>query len=710
MGQTSQAKPLTWDARSFRIDHQRELMISGEIHFARSPRELWPVILDNSAACGLNWIASYVFWNWHEIERDRFDFTGDRDIRHFIDLCAQRNLKVFLRIGPYCCAEWNYGGFPPYLRDEPGVVFRTFNQPFMNRVEKYFDRLIAEIRPCLASHGGPVHLVQVENEYANVAKRYGKDGHRYIRWIADVTQKLGVDVPLLMCETGDTALPGVLSAMNGFHIDQRRVDHQRADQPDVPLVWTEFWTAWYDTWGYQHHCREPQNIAFHLLDFIGRGGSAWNYYMWHGGTNFGRTSMYLQTTSYDFGAPLDEFGGVTAKGVFLAEIHKLLRDHQELLLAGERVIDRHCITWSLGDRKLSMEIDSEALSVRVLDGNEKALLDTSADFRRISGKFPQPKWESLAPLEGWQSWPEPMPSDRRDAPKLAPEPVEQLLLTGDQSDYCWYSAEIQADRDGVHSLNLDRCGDVLTIYIDGHHVARTQPPLAENRGPTVSVETPIIGAEVNSLEQQFSHFSQQFSLQLGKGKHQLDILTASLGLIKGDWQISLPMQFERKGIWQPVSLDGNSIKSWSIRPCLAGELLGVDRDTSKVPWEPLKSPKPCAWHRVRFDLSAADLAAGHDFRLDASGLGKGMIFINGRSIGRHWLIEGRGYGSDDTWHLPQPAGLYIERDGEPTQRYYHVPRAWLKPHNELLIFEEYETAVTSKVRLQRRKSSALSGA
>src|ERR1035437_7155883 len=175
-------KNIGFDSRAITVNGHRTLLISGEMHYARAPRPLWPALLDRSVACGLNCIASYIFWNVHEPRRDVYDFSGDHDLGYFIKLCGDRGLHVILRLGPYCCAEWNYGGFPPYLRDEPGLAIRTFNEPYLQRVEKYFRHLMAEVRPYLTSRGGPVILVQVENEYSNVAKRYGKAGQRYLAW------------------------------------------------------------------------------------------------------------------------------------------------------------------------------------------------------------------------------------------------------------------------------------------------------------------------------------------------------------------------------------------------------------------------------------------------------------------------------------------------------------------------------------------------
>src|SRR5664279_1513689 len=182
-------RSISFDERSVLVNGRRMLISGGEIHYPRSTRAMWPVILERSKALGLNTIATYVFWNFHETSRGVYDFTGDRDLGHYLDLCQQNGLAVFLRVGPYICAEWNFGGFPPYLRDEPGITIRTMDKVYTDRVQAYFERLIEVVRPRLATNGGPVILVQVENEYGNVSKRYGELGQEYLRWIVELATK-----------------------------------------------------------------------------------------------------------------------------------------------------------------------------------------------------------------------------------------------------------------------------------------------------------------------------------------------------------------------------------------------------------------------------------------------------------------------------------------------------------------------------------------
>lgn len=687
--------PVACDPRSFLIHGQRRLLISGEIHYARSPRALWPALLDRSRDCGLNSIASYIFWNFHEPRRDVYDFAGERDLGHFLGLCAERGLQVLLRAGPYCCAEWNYGGYPPYLRDEPGIVIRTWNPAYLRRVEKYFAHLAAEIRPWLATRGGPVVLVQVENEYANVAKRYGEDGQHYLAWIAQLATDLGLDVPLLMCEGGT---PSAIETVNGFSISDARVAAFRAQHPQLPMLWTELWPAWYDTWGFQTHRRDPANIAWHLLRFLAHGGAGWNYYMWHGGTNFDRNAMYLQTTSYGFEAPLDEFGRITPKARYLAGLHHAVAAQAELLLAGERRQDGPQTVWTLGRRRLELELDPARAAARLCDGRGRLLFATHPGAACSSPPTPSPVWRPALQLEDWQHWPEPFPAARGEAPRRAPAPVEQLGLTQDRSDYCWYSTTLTGRRGGEQELEFAGGADFFYLYLDGRLVAQSQPPFRENRGPTLP-DAPSPPA--NDLELLVRDgFRHRFRFPARPGKHRLDILAVALGLVKGDWQIAGSMETERKGLWLAVRHQGRELRGWEMRPFLAGELQPELRR-----WRRPGRPRPCTWYRCDFALPERLRREDRDFRLDARGLGKGLAFLNGHALGRYWLLPGRGYGADEGWQNAALDGLSLGPAGEPTQRWYHVPRAWLQPQNTLTLFEETALTIgplTLETRLWRR--------
>lgn len=331
------------------------------------------------------------------------------------------------------------------------------------------------------------------------------------------------------------------------------------------------------------------------------------------------------------------------------------------------------------------------------------LFDTKKDFARLQRAFRSPAWKVQLPTWQWRTWQEPMPAGRADQPATSAQPMEQLLLTNDETDYCWYSADISIRQAGDHLLEIPYAGDVLSLFVDGKLVAKTQPPFLENRGPTKADPDPsACGSEVNALEIQKGNYRQAFRFKAGKGHHRIDILAAAIGLIKGDWMVSGPMNTERKGIWSRVFCDGREVKRWEMRPGLVGERIGIDKMPEAVTWrKAARNSPPCSWHMAEFPLAARQLAASVDFRLDANGLGKGMLFVNGHAVGRHWLIQADGYGADECWHNKEVDGLYTLPKGQPTQRYYHLPRAWMREQNVLVIFEE-EPVRPDSIRLHTR--------
>ncbi len=590
---------------------------------------------------------------------------------------------------------------------KPGSA-RTFNEPYLRRVEKYFAHLAAEVRPRLATRGGPVQMVQVENEYDNVAGRYGAGGQKYLHWLGQLADRLGFDVPRTMCEAGSSekgaAVEGVIATVNGFSISAERAESFQRAHPGTPMLWTELWPGWYDTWGFQNHFRDPVNIARCILKFVAHGGCGWNYYMWYAGTNFGRTAMYLQTTNYGFGAPLDEYGRITPGACLLGELHHVLRRNEAVLLEGERHQSGVRTTWRLGNESLMLDLEQTRAVLR--DGGGRVLFDTGAP-RHETRQAPSAGWRRLAALENWKVWPEPRPDTRVDEPVKSRDPVEQLQLTCDASDYCWYAARFEVKSAGPVMLEIPYGGDFLRVYIDGKQVATTELPLRECRGSTIAEvavgETTVQGVAVDPAGSG-PRYSSRFVFRARAGAHRLEILAASLGLIKGDWMVSASMETERKGIWAGVKLNGKPLCDWTMFPQLAGEQFGIPRCPAAVAWKMPRQPVALAWHRARFAIPARLLRDGTDFRIDADGLGKGMLFVNGHALGRHWLIEARGFGHDQFWVEADKHSLTLGPAGEPTQRYYRVPAFWLRKRNELIIFEE-EACAMEQVRLQYRSGA-----
>ncbi|MGW6602088.1 glycoside hydrolase family 35 protein [Streptomyces sp. NPDC055036] len=306
------------DDDGFTLDGESFRLLSGGLHYFRVHPEQWADRLRKARLMGLNTVETYAPWNLHQPRPDSFSLDGGLDLPRFLDLAAAEGLYVLLRPGPYICAEWEGGGLPSWLLAEPDIRLRSRDPRFLAAVDDYFDRLLTPLQPYLASRGGPVLAVQVENEYG----AYGDDTG-YLEYLATSLRRCGIDVPLFTCDQPahleHNALPDILATANfGSHSTQG-LAALRAQQPKGPLMCTEFWIGWFDRWGAHHVVRDPDHAARELDELLATGASV-NFYMFHGGTNFGFTNgandkhTYRPTvTSYDYDAPLDEAGDPTSK-------------------------------------------------------------------------------------------------------------------------------------------------------------------------------------------------------------------------------------------------------------------------------------------------------------------------------------------------------------------------------------------------------------
>jgi hypothetical protein len=357
---------------------------------------------------------------------------------------------------------------------------------------------------------------------------------------------------------------------------------------------------------------------------------------------------------------------------------------------------------TIKDKKLSLT----ARSARLLGADGNVLFDTQSEYKDVQDNTKLPEWQNLITPQNWMVWNEPLPSERIDDVTKNPQPVEQLSLTNDQTDYCWYSSSFTNSHAGMQKIDITYGGDFFYIYLDGKLMSQSQPPFLENRGATMPEDAnhPYIFA--NALEElKVQGFKHNFILDnVPSGTHSLDILAASLGMVKGDWSISGSMNTERKGIWQEVLVNDKIITNWEMRPFLIGERLNIFNQPKSVNWSKPSIAMPCSWYNTNFQITQAVLNSDADFRIDADGLGKGMLFINGHMLGRYWLIEGIGYGPDKTWQSFVLDGLSMTPAGQPTQRFYHVPKAWLKENNQLIIFEE-QPKLPYKINLQIRSAN-----
>lgn len=186
---------------NFFYDGKSTQIQSGEMHYARVPEQYWKHRLEMIKAMGLNTVATYVFWNYHETSPGVWDFTtGNRNIRAFIKTAAEVGLMVILRPGPYACAEWEFGGYPWWLQKEKELVIRSNNKAFLDSCNTYISKLITEVKDLQITNGGPIIMIQAENEFGSyVAQRKDiplAEHKKYSLAIKNQLIAAGVTVPL----------------------------------------------------------------------------------------------------------------------------------------------------------------------------------------------------------------------------------------------------------------------------------------------------------------------------------------------------------------------------------------------------------------------------------------------------------------------------------------------------------------------------------
>ena len=294
-------------------------LIGGALHYFRVPRAYWRDRLEKLLMMGCNTVETIVPWNIHEPSPGVFDFEGNRDAAAFTRTAGELGIQVLLRPSPYTCGEWEFGGQPWWLLKDRSMRVRSCYPGYMDAVSRYYDELVPRLLDLQVTRGGPVLAMQVENEYGS----YGME-KAYMEFLRDALRDRGVDVPLftsdgpwdrLLLQGG---VSGVLQTGNFGSDAVKRLGFLERHQPGVPLICMEFWGGWFDAWGEEHHRRDAEECGGIIEEIMERGGV--NFYMFHGGTNFGFSTGANQkpnytpfVTSYDYDAPLSEDGQLTPK-------------------------------------------------------------------------------------------------------------------------------------------------------------------------------------------------------------------------------------------------------------------------------------------------------------------------------------------------------------------------------------------------------------
>ncbi|MCP3711842.1 beta-galactosidase [Paraburkholderia sp. CNPSo 3274] len=580
----------------FLLDGEPFQIRSGEMHPARIPREYWLHRIRMAKAMGMNCIALYIMWNYHEPRRGVFDFeSGNRDIDAFIRLCQQEALWVLLRPGPYVCAEWDLGGLPAYLLSEADIRLRTDSANdarYMAAVARYIGELAARIKPLMIDAGGPILMLQIENEFGSYASNPA-----YLEELRQLWLRSGITGPFYT-EDGleqlernrSTVTGGAIALSNG---NAAQIATVRRAFPAVPAMAGEVYTGWLTHWGEPEFAGLNYDLSAILTAFM-QLQLSFNLYVIHGGTSFGfyaganvdESGNYQpDITSYDYGAPINEQGAATAK-------YMKYRDIIASYLAAP-------------------------------------LPDIPDSIATLAGHALTPTLYASI----WDNLPEALPRES----SVDPQPFEHY---GQTSGFMLYRQTLQAQP--VGALDISGVHDYAAVFVGEHYaggVSRARIPHGYAQRLRVTHRAPLA-----------------LPTALAGAPGALEILVEGMGRVNFG-----PAIVDHKGLLEPVKMqyaDGSVslLEEWEVflLPMDEAYIARLEERCTN----PLKPGLFFKAHLVLIDVG--------DTWLDMSNWTKGVVWVNGHSLGRYWSIG-------------------------PQKRLY-CPAPWLtQGENEVLIFDLHQT-------------------
>ncbi|MCS3530976.1 beta-galactosidase family protein [Chryseobacterium sp. JUb7] len=568
---------------------------SGEMHYPRVPKEYWKHRLLMMKAMGLNTVATYVFWNYHEESQGKWDWSGQKDLRAFIKTAEDVGLYVILRPGPYVCAEWEFGGYPWWLQNIKGLKIREDNEPFLSANHKYLSELYHQVKDLQITKGGPIIMVQAENEFGLFAfqrKDISQQSHKsYLNKVVKQIKDVGFDLPMYTSDVSDFFgggyVEGALPGANGEkNIDKLRKVVNNYHNNQGPYMIAEFYPGWLTHWGEGFPRTKTDGIVRLTKDFL-KNGVSFNYYMIHGGTNFGFTSganynkehdIQPDLTSYDYDAPISEAGWRTPKYDSLRLVlSKYTKEKLPDVPAPIKVI-------KIKDIRLS-----KLYSVfKYSESQEKVKADKPLTFEELNQGY----------------------------------------------GYVLYRHHFNESVSG--KLDVSGLRDYATVYVNGKKLG------------------------------ELNRFYNNYTMQVDIPKNaDLEILVENWGRINYDAQINE----NTKGIVSPVKIDDKKITgTWEMI-----KLPFQDQFFSTIKTKPIAKGE----YRTLKDVPTIyqgefELKEAGDTFIDMQNWGKGIIFINGKNLGRFWKVG-------------------------PQQTLY-IPGVWLRQgKNEIIIFDQLNEKVQNTV-------------
>ncbi|KAK8653480.1 hypothetical protein V6N13_127476 [Hibiscus sabdariffa] len=720
---------------------------------------MWPGLVQTAKEGGVDVIESYVFWNGHELSPGKYNFEGRYDLVKFVKIVQQAGMYMILRIGPFVAAEWNFGGVPVWLHYVPGTVFRSDNEPFKHYMQNFTTFIVNLMKQekLFAPQGEDpisqdnelVYIIQIiENEYGYYESYYGDGAKRYVTWAAKMAVSQNIGVPWIMCQQDDAPDP-VINTCNSFYCDQFT-----PNSPNKPKIWTENWPGWFKTFGARDPHRPAEDVAFSVARFFQKGGSVHNYYMYHGGTNFGRTSGGpFITTSYDYEAPIDEYGKVfyfswyltvsvfsarqpelkylmdsllglprLPKWGHLKELHRAIKLSEHALLKSEPT------TLSLGPSLEADVYDDGSGVCAAFLSNLDDKIDKNVVFRNVSYHLPAwsvsilPDCKNVAFNTAKASVVEMVPEELQPSVTSPSKGlkglkwdifmenagiwgvsdftkngfVDHINITKDTTDYLWYTTSIIIGENEEFLKKASR--PVLLIESKGHALH-------------AFVNQELQGSA--SGNGSHSPFKFENPISLKAGKNEIALLSMTVGLQNAgglyEWVGAGLTSVKIEGLNNgTVDL---SMSKWTYKIGLQGEHLGIYKPDglNGVNWVSTSEPprnQPLTWYKVVVDPPSGDEPVG----LDMIHMGKGLAWLNGEEIGRYWPIKSSKH--DKCVDECDYRGKFFPDKcltgcGEPSQRWYHVPRSWFKPSGNILVIFEEKGGDPTKITFSKRKTSSL---
>ena len=572
MAQTE--KPFAIGDKTFLLNGKPFVVKAAEVHYPRIPRPYWEHRIKMCKALGMNTLCLYVFWNIHEQQEGVFDFTGQNDVAEFCRLAQKNGMYVIVRPGPYVCAEWEMGGLPWWLLKKKDIRLRERDPYFMERVRIFEKEVGKQLASLTIENGGPIIMVQVENEYGS----YGVD-KPYVSEIRDIVKASGFDkVTLFQCDWSsnftNNGLDDLVWTMNfgtGANIDEqfRRLKELR---PNSPLMCSEFWSGWFDKWGARHETRKADDMVAGIDEMLSKGIS-FSLYMTHGGTSFGHWAganspgFAPDVTSYDYDAPINEWGLPTEK-------YWTLRRTMEKYYDGKKL-------------PAVPKAPAPLISVPKFELKEYAPLTDGIDKTIESRDI-----KTMEELDmGWGSM--------IYETTLPAVPTSSLLTINDCHDFA------QVFIDGKYIGKIDRVKNEKSITIP-----------AVNRGQRLTILIEAMGRiNFGRAIKDFKGITDRVTLSTETDGHPL---TYDLK----NWHIAT------------IPIDYTTATKALSAPSAAKPLPSASATVASDFVACLPSlPNSPGYYRGTFTLKKPG-----DTFINMEAFGKGMVYINGHAIGRFWSI------------------------------------------------------------------------